>query len=133
MIVVDTNLIGYLLLPSEHTLQVEQVLRRDPEWAAPLLWRSELRNVLAVQMRAGRFGLQHAQAVMTQAETLLHRREYTVASPRVLQLAASSGCSAYDCEFVALAQDLEVRLITVDKQVLAGFPQVSQTPERFLA
>lgn len=55
MIVVDTNLTGYLLLASERSAQAEETLRRDAEWPPPLLWRSELRNVLAVQMRAGRW------------------------------------------------------------------------------
>jgi len=131
MIVVDTNLIGYLLLPSERSTQAEQVLRRDPEWAAPLLWRSEFRNVLAVQVRKGQLTLEHALAVMKQAEELMHGREYAVVSTDVLRLASSSQCSAYDCEFVALAQDLGVGLVTVDSQVLAAFPALAQSPEQF--
>jgi predicted nucleic acid-binding protein len=125
VIVVDTNLIGYLLLASERTAQAEQALYRDSEWAAPLLWRSELRNVLAVQMRSRRMSLQHAQAVITEAEELMRGREYTVISLDVLRLAGESGCSAYDCEFVVLALDLGVPLVTVDRQVLAAFPQTA--------
>lgn len=121
MIVVDTNLIVYLLLASERSAQAEQAFRRDPEWAAPLLWRSELRNVLATQVRARKINLDIAQAVMSQAEVLMQGREYSVASVHVLRLAAESGCTAYDCEFVALAQDLDVPLVTVDRQVLAAF------------
>jgi predicted nucleic acid-binding protein len=34
MIVVDTNIIGYLYLASERSPQAEQVLRRDAEWSA---------------------------------------------------------------------------------------------------
>ena len=133
MIVVDTNLIGYLLLPSERSEQAELVLRRDPAWAAPLLWRSELRNVLAVQVRSGRLSLEHAFVVMKQAEELMHGREYAVVSLDVLRLASSSHCTAYDCEFVALAQDLGVGLVTVDRQVLAAFPRLAQTPEQYTA
>ena len=53
MIVVDTNVLVYLLVPGEHTEQAERVFRRDPVWAAPLLWRSEFRNVLAVSVCGG--------------------------------------------------------------------------------
>ena len=49
--------------------------------------------------------------------------EYQINSVEVLRLAQSSGCSAYDCEFVALARHLQVKLITQDKQILAQFPQ----------
>jgi len=48
MIVTDTNLIGYLFLTSAHSMLAERVFQKDPVWAAPLLWRSELRNVLAL-------------------------------------------------------------------------------------
>ncbi len=50
MIVVDTNVIAYLYLSNERSQQVERLLEKDSEWAAPLLWRSELRNVLALYL-----------------------------------------------------------------------------------
>ena len=133
MIVVDTNLIGYLLLASERSSQAEQAFRRDPEWSAPLLWRSELRNVLAVQMRLGRIDLEHAQEVMSQAEELMRGHEYAVTSLSVLRLAAESGCSAYDCEFVTLAQDLNIPLVTLDRQVLTAFPHTAVSLDAFSA
>ena len=122
MIVVDTNVLVYLLLLGEHTAQAECVLRRDPVWAAPLLWRSEFRNVLAVYMRQRRLSLDQALQLMDNAEILLQGREYTVSSVRVLSLVAGTRCSAYDGEFVALAQDLGLSLVTSDARLLAGFP-----------
>jgi predicted nucleic acid-binding protein len=133
MIVVDTNLIGHLFLSSERSAQAEQALQCDPHWAAPLLWRSELRNVLATQIRLGRLAPEDAQTIITQAEQLLQGNEYTVASGAVLRLAAASGCAACDCEFIALAHDLGARLVTVDRQLIASFPQTAIALENYIA
>lgn len=122
MIVVDTNVVAYLYLPTKYTASAEALLERDPDWAAPLLWRSELRNVLALYLRQGLLDFDAAYAIQTEAESLLAGREYDVGSLEVLRLAASSGCAAYDCEFVALAEYLGVQLITEDRQVLNKFP-----------
>ncbi len=133
MIVVDTNLIGYLYLTSEHSQQAEQALRKDPIWAAPVLWRSEFRNVLAMYIRQGRLPLEDAHQIMNEALGLMYGQEYEVTSLRVLSLAASSTCSAYDCEFVALAQDLNLPLVTVDRQILYQFPETAISLGSFVA
>ena len=122
MIVVDTNVIGYLYLKSERSASAERALQKDAEWAAPLLWRSELRNVLALYIGKRRLPLPVAQEIMDGALGLMDGREYEVSSAQVLTLAAASACSACDCEFVALARDLGVSLVTVDRQIIARFP-----------
>lgn len=122
MIVVDTNIIAYLYLSSERSSEVEKALLKDPDWAAPMLWRSELRNVLAQYIRKGFLSHEDAVQVMDEAITLMSGGEYQVASMDVLELVRMSTCSAYDCEFVALARDLGVRLVTVDKKILREFP-----------
>jgi len=125
MIVVDTTIIGYLFLSSEQSPLAERALRKDSEWAAPVIWRSELRSVLALYMRRNLIGLEHAQHIMDGALELLRRREYEVSSYEVLRLASESTCSAYDCEFIAAAHDLKAPLITVDKELLRAFPAVA--------
>jgi predicted nucleic acid-binding protein len=124
MIIVDTNVLAYLFLTSEHSTQAEQALRRDPEWTAPLLWRSEFRNVLAHYIRRELLSLHEAQAIMDAATDLMHGREVQAVSHRVLSLATASNCSAYDCEFVALAQDMGIPLVTADRKILEQFPEV---------
>lgn len=133
MIVVDTNIIGYLYLNSERSKQAEQALRKDPQWSAPLLWRSEFRNVLVYYIRKQLLSLQAAEEIMEEAINLMIGQEYEVVSSRVLNLAARSSCSAYDCEFVALAQDLGVPLVTIDKQVFEQFPGIAVSLDKYLA
>jgi len=133
MIVTDTNIIAYLYLESERSAQVEQLLERDMQWVAPLLWRSEFRNVLALYMRKRHLSLEQAQQIMQEAMLLMQGREYEIVSSHVLELVAASGCSAYDCEFVALAQDLRISLVSVDHKILKEFPQIVLSLDDFLA
>jgi predicted nucleic acid-binding protein len=120
-----------LLVEVERTQQAERVFDRDPEWSAPILWRSEFRNVLALYIHHGLLSLEEALRRMQRAETLMQGKEYEVSSAQVLSLAASSRCSAYDCEFVALAQHLDVPLVTSDGQVLSAFPSTAVSVDAF--
>ena len=125
MIVVDTSVVAYLLLPGDHTAEAEALLRHDTQWLAPRLWRSEFRNVLALYLKRQVLALDEILAVMTEAETLMQGREYEGPSFRVIQLVERSPCSAYDCEFVALAQGLDLPLVTSNAQILREFPDTA--------
>ena len=131
MIVVDTNTIAYLYLTSPWSTQSEQVFLKDPDWAAPLLWRSEFCNVLALYIRKKLLSLEEALWIMEEATNLILGREYTVAPSQILSLASVSKCSAYDCEFISLAKELDVPLVTTDKQILEQFPDVAMALEKF--
>lgn len=131
MIVVDTNVIAYLYLSGEHTEEAEEALKKDPQWAAPFLWRSELRNILARYVRSRILYLSDALQMMEQAERQMNGREYAVPSAKVLELSCQSGCSAYDCEFVQLALDMDVSLVTSDKKILLSFPKTAMALGRF--
>ena len=90
MIVVDTNIISYFYLTSEFSELAAELYQKNPNWIAPLLWRSEFENVLSL-----------------------------------LKLSQLSGYSAYDCEFVNLAQDLNTTLVTMDRKILKIFPETA--------
>lgn len=132
MIVVDTNIIVYLYISGERSQQVENLLSRDPEWVAPDLWLSEFRNVLSLYLRQNLLTFEEILLILQQAEALLAHNEYKVASAEVIGLVNSSNCSAYDCEFVALAQHLDVRLVTVDKKIIKDFPKIAISLEDFV-
>ena len=131
MIVVDTNVIAYLFIPGSHSRASKALLQTDTRWAAPLLWRSEFRNVLATYLRQGHITLDQALFLAEEAEYLMKGREYTIPSSKVLSLVNDSQCSAYDCEFVALAQDLNTKLVTSDRKILKAFPKVAVSLERY--
>lgn len=125
MIVADVNVVAYLYLPGPFTQAVESLLLRDADWAVPRLWRSELRNILATYLRQDLLSLDQAIDIFKSAQDLLADNEFEVSALPVLRLAHETGCSAYDCEYVALAQHLNVPLVTADKQLLKAFPAVA--------
>lgn len=133
MIVVDTNIICYFFINGEFSDIAEKTFQKDSHWIAPLLWRSEFRNVLALCIRKNILTLEDAITIMTEAELLMKGNEYSVDSSDILRLVAQSNCSTYDCEFVALAQELGVPLVTMDKKILTSFPKVAIKADIFIA
>ena len=123
MIVVDSNVLAYLYLPGEYTAAAEALLEQDSDWAAPILWRSEFRNILAGYLRRKAITFEQANSLQREAESLLEGAEFEVESFAVLELVRDSDCSAYDCEFIALAMKLDTKLITMNKKLLRAFPK----------
>ena len=132
MIVADTNLIAYFSIHTECSALAEAVCAVDSIWAAPLLWRSEYRATLMKYINHAGMNFETAIGSLRVAEEAIAGREYAVDARKVLELAMQSKCSAYDCEYVALAQDLGVPLVTADKQVLRAFPKIAVSLEKFV-
>ena len=131
MIVADTNLVSYLLITGEHTEGARRVHARDPDWRVPPLWRSELLNVLATTVRADVLDAAQAGAVWESAVSLLRGREVHPRGDAVLRAALRDGLSAYDAQFVVVAEDLGVALVTSDRRVLAARPGLAVSIEAF--
>lgn len=125
MIVVDTNVVVRLLAGGEEGDAAARLLRRDTAWAAPSILVSELRNVLLGFVRRGWMSLDDAVGSEADAESLLRDRIADVSGPDVLRTALASDLTAYDAEFVVLARALQVRLVTTDRAILAGAPDVA--------
>lgn len=131
MIVVDTNILVYFKLQTEKSDLAVQAYQKDPQWLVPLLWRSEFANVLALYLRKKIITLKDAKRIMDDVISLV-AGEYQVAPEKVLDLVMVSTCSAYDCEFVALAQELGINLVTGDRQILEQFPQTAISLDNFV-
>jgi len=132
MIVVDTNVISYFYLSSESSELAEQLFMKTSSWSVPMLWRSEFRNVLSFYVRGKIITLQDAIQIFETAESLLQDNEYEINSMQVLKLSLESGCTAYDCEFVNLAQDLNIPLVTMDKKVLNKFQSTAVSIQKYI-
>lgn len=121
----DTNILIYRYIWGEHTRAAQALAIQDPEWHAPQLWLSEFRNVLAGEIRRG-MALAQARAVMKEAEMQMEPCAHAIESDGILDLAAETQCTAYDLEFVVLAQTLAAPLYTLDGQILRAFPRLAR-------
>lgn len=132
MIVVDTNVIVYLFIESDYSDFAHRLYERDHEWCAPLLWRSEFRNVLSFLIKKEKLSLSHAFHIYYSALNAVKGREYHPDPVDVLNLSAESGRTAYDCEFVALAKRLGTRLVTMDGRLIASFAEFTVKLSNFI-
>ena len=131
MIVTDAALITWFAVRDVNSELADAVCEADPVWVAPLLWRSEVRSALVKYVQHAGMSLESALLALQTAEEIIGGREYRVSSEQVLELAAQSRCTAYDCEYVALARELEVPLVTADKEILKAFPKIAVSLEKF--
>jgi predicted nucleic acid-binding protein len=124
MIIVDTNVIAYLLIDSDYTPNAERLFQIEPIWFSPSLWKHELLNVLSKYLRADLISNETAQSVFDQASEIIIKC-FEVKAKNIIQLIKNSNLSSYDCEFVALAHDLGCKLVTMDKKILSEFPEIT--------
>lgn len=132
MIVVDSNLIGYFFIEGEHSPLSIKVFEKDPDWIAPLLWQSEVRSIVTQHFRYKSMPLIRAKEIINEAHDLMLEHERFVSSGAVLDLVAASACTSYDCEYVALAKEMNLSLVTFDKEVVREFPYLAIFPQDFL-
>ena len=123
MIVVEVNVLAYLLIPGKYTASAELVLEADAHWVAPRLWRSEFRNILATCVQSNLLALADAVQLFQRAKELIGSEEYEAETSDVFTLSHQSNCSAYDCEYIAVAEFLGAKLVTADAKRAKAFPQ----------
>jgi len=128
VIAVDTNLIVDLFLPTPHTQLARAIARRDNQWHAPLLWRSEFASVLWQHHRSSGLSRKAAVELHRAACAWMDGTEHIPSFDAVLDLAFGTGVTPYDCQFIAVAQGLGVRLLSHDQRLRQSFPDVALDP-----
>ena len=126
MIVDDTNVVAYLVIDGDHTQHAEAVRSRDSDWRVPALFVHEWLNVVAVYLRRGIFERDEAVRVYRRGLAFVNIEPLASDAVTVFNLVEQSKCSSYDCQFVALAQTRNAKLITTDQQVLQAFPAMTE-------
>ena len=128
MIVVDTNVVAYLLIRGERSEAMDRLQSLDPEWVAPRLWLDEFLNVLCTYERNGGISSDQAVELLDDALALMDGSSYEVPPERVLAVARRTGCSGYDSQYIALAEDLGLKFYTCDRRILKTCPDLAIEP-----
>jgi predicted nucleic acid-binding protein len=118
-------------LEAGRTEAARKARERDADWHAPRLWRSEFRNVLYQHMAHRGLSRADAQQIAETVEADMDGATYPVSSADVLRLSDEADHPTYDCEYVALAQELGVMLVTGDETVADQFPDTAVLLEDF--
>jgi predicted nucleic acid-binding protein len=131
LIVADTNLIAYMLIAGTRTPQARKVWAADNRWVMPPLWRSEFLNVLATAVRAGVIDAAEALIGWRNSLHLFRNCEVEPEGEAVLMAAEKYGISAYDAQFVVVAEKMKARLVTSDRRLLKSCRGIAVSMDDF--
>ncbi len=122
MILVDTNVLVYLLIEGDCTASARALYQRDSDWRSEAFLLVELSNVLATFVRSGALTLAQGQRLLADAQVRMPALS-SVSHAQALATAGEFGLSAYDARFIALARELRVKLVTEDGKLRAAVPE----------
>ena len=132
MVVVDTNVLAYLLVEGDRTAQAQALYAGDPDWRSESFLLVEFSNMLATYVRGGRLADRAAKELLATAERTL-TGTINLPHSRALELAIEFGVSAYDARFLAAAQGLGARLVTEDTKLQQAAPALTQSLSQAIA
>lgn len=133
MLLVDTNVVAYLLIEGDHTEAAHQLRARDTDWRSEAFLLVEFTNILASSIATKRMTLRVAGTILAKAVELFEGKLGRVPHAAVLAIAARHRVSAYDARFLALAHQVGRRLITEDARLRAAAPKLTQSLAEALA
>ena len=132
MVVVDTNVLAYLLIDGDRTADAQALYARDPDWRSEGFLLVEFSNILATYLRAGSLERGAAERLLASAEQILSG-SLNLPHARALGIAAEFGVSAYDARFLGAARGLGTKLVTEDAKLRRAAPGLTQSLSQALA
>jgi predicted nucleic acid-binding protein len=121
VVLVDTNILAYLMIQGDRTAAAQQLFERDSDWCSEAFVIVEFSNVIATYVRTG--ALTKAQGTKLLVEAQAHIPTlHSVVNAQALENAMQFGISAYDARFVSLAKQLKLKLVTEDGKLRVAVP-----------
>ncbi len=133
MIVVDANILLYAMIECEATPLTQALKNKDPDWRAPPLLMHEVLNVLVTHERRGMLTLDQCRELLRGATAFMGAAEIAVNVELVLDMAARHRITGYDAQYVALAQTLDVTLVTEDRKLREAVPGIALSVTEYLS
>ena len=133
MLLVDANIVAYLLVEGANTVQARALWAIDNEWQAPRLLSYELTSVFVQLVKQRAIPLEAAIAGAESVAGLVHLHDQDPPAARVLEIATKLGLSAYDATYLAAAEALDMPLVTEDGRLLRAAPRITRSLESLTA
>ena len=132
MVVVDTNILAYLLLEGDRTKQAQALYAKDSDWRSEAFLLVEFSNVLTTYRRMHALSSQQTESLLAEAASRV-RELSSVPNLRALRCAERFAVSAYDARFLAAADALGTKLVTEDAKLRAAAPDLTRSLAQALA
>jgi predicted nucleic acid-binding protein len=127
MLVVDANIVVYLLIEGEKTAQARALWTIDHDWRAPRLLFYELANVFLRLIKRTDISQEAASSGLESGLGLVRLLDADPPAARILEIASRLGLGAYDASYLATAELLRAPLVTEDARLLRAAPEITRS------
>ena len=129
-VVVDTNVVAYLLLGTEgFSDEAGACFHAVSDLIAPAHWEAELANVVWMAVRSGILPPEEGPVRLGLARRLgIESVSTATLCQGALLRSVASGVAVYDTLFVELAARTGRPLLTFDKTLISAFPDIAVRP-----
>jgi predicted nucleic acid-binding protein len=121
MVLVDTNILAYLMIEGDRTAAAQQLFARDADWCSEAFVMVEFSNVIATYVRSRALSQAQGAQLLAEAHALVPNM-HNVDHGQALETAMQYGISVYDARLISLGRQLKLKLVTEDTKLQAAVP-----------
>ena len=121
VVLVDTNILAYLLIEGDRTACAQKLFERDSDWCSEAFVMVEFSNILATYVRTKALTQAQGTRLLTEAQALVSTL-HNMTNAQALETAMQYEISAYDARFISLARHLKLKLVTEDAKLRTAVP-----------